>query len=140
MAFSRNQKQDTPMRYEQVRIPPNNDTKIPDQHLQPDQSPQLTLQLAPEPSQRLHPGFLPSLGLSVRAMNVLAQMDLETTAQFIALDEETLLRKRNCGKKTVAEIMAVVTRYQPSSNCRTGRKSDAQDYQQIKTGHRLRMD
>ena len=110
-----NQKQDTPMRYEQVRIPPNNDTKIPDQHLQPDQSPQLTLQLAPELSQRLHPGFLPSLGLSVRAMNVLAQMDLETTAQFIALDKETLLRKRNCGKKTVAEIMAVVTRYKPSS-------------------------
>ena len=45
-------------------------------------------------------------------MNVLLQMDLKTAAQFFALDEHTLLRRRNCGKKTATEIMEAVTRYE----------------------------
>lgn len=98
----------------------NNDAKIPDYDLHPDQEPQLTLQLALEPSQKLDAGFFSSLGLGIRAMNVLDRMRLKSVAQFIALDEQTLLRRHNCGKKTAIEIMEVVTRYKPSSEAILG--------------------
>jgi hypothetical protein len=41
-------------------------------------------------------------------------MGVKSAAEFTALDEQTLLRRHNCGKKTAAEIMEVVRRYKPS--------------------------
>src|SRR6266702_796681 len=69
--------------------------------------------------------FLCKLGLGVRATNVLLQMGLESFAQFTALDEQTLLRRRNCGKKTAAEIMGVVTRYKRSVETNSEKTMDA---------------
>ncbi len=68
-----------------------------------------------EPTNKIDPlEFLSKLGLGVRATNVLLQMGVKSAAEFTALDEQTLLRRRNCGKKTAAEIMEVVRRYKPS--------------------------
>jgi hypothetical protein len=93
--------------------------------LHPTPFPQQTLPLVLESSQELHTGFLSRLGLGVRAMNVLLQMDLKTAAQFFALDEHTLLRRRNCGKKTATEIMEAVTRYKAPREATSG-ETDAE--------------
>lgn len=87
----------------------------PGQELRPDQLPQQVLPLELHPVQALPIDFPSSLGIGVRATNVLFRMKLKSMAAFCALDEETLSECRNCGKKTAAEIMDVVRRYRPSS-------------------------
>src|SRR5438128_1211231 len=59
-------------------------------------------------------GFISELGLSVRATNVLIQMGLNAASQLAELDQQTLMRKRNCGKKTTAEILEAAARFKPS--------------------------
>jgi hypothetical protein len=43
-------------------------------------------------------------GITVRACNLLANIDAQTIAELIHLSREDLLKQRNCGKKTVAVI------------------------------------
>lgn len=57
--------------------------------------------------------FLTKSNLGVRATNVLFKMGFSTTAGLAALDEKTLLRTRNCGKKTAAEILNCIRCYLP---------------------------
>jgi hypothetical protein len=57
--------------------------------------------------------FISKLGLSVRATNVLTHMGLESVEKFAALDQRTLLGRRNCGKKTAAEILEAVAKHKP---------------------------
>jgi hypothetical protein len=52
--------------------------------------------------------FLWSLDLSVRATNVLFCMDISSYAELSSLNKGLLSRRRNCGKKTIAEIMRLV--------------------------------
>ena len=52
--------------------------------------------------------FLWGLDLSVRATNVLFCIDISSYAELSSLDERLLSRRRNCGKKTIAEIMRLV--------------------------------
>jgi DNA-directed RNA polymerase alpha subunit len=99
------------MNVEPVQSTPSNKAKISGRDVSPTPFTQQILPLAPEPSQELHASFFSSLGLGVRATNVLVWLNLKTVTQFIALDKQTLLRTRNCGKKTASEIMEAVTRY-----------------------------
>ena len=89
----------------------NNETKIPDQDLHP-------VQLELSSVGELPIDFPSSLKLSVRATNILLQMSLKSVADFCALDEINLAKRRNCGKKTAAEIMDVVRRYIPSCDAK----------------------
>ena len=85
----------------------NNETKIPDRDVHP-------VQLEFSSVGELPIDFPSSLKLSVRATNILLQMSLKSVADFCAIDEKNLAKRRNCGKKTATEIMDVVRRYKPS--------------------------
>src|SRR5689334_21694803 len=98
------------MKVAPVRTTPDSQAKISGRSLHSTPFPQQTLPLALGPSQDLDFGFLSDLGLGVRAIHVLLGMELKTPAHFTALDRQTLLRRRNCGKKTAAEIMDAVAR------------------------------
>jgi len=50
--------------------------------------------------------ILPVNDLSVRAVNVLQRIGIETVEDLARLSEETLWQTRNCGQKTVREILA----------------------------------
>jgi hypothetical protein len=52
--------------------------------------------------------FFSVLGLSVRALNVLHSLELRSLSSFLALEKAALKSRRNCGKKTAAEIMSAV--------------------------------
>src|SRR6266849_4806051 len=65
-------------------------------------------------------GVLCKLGLGVRATNVLFQMGLRSAAQLTALDEQTLLRRGNCGRKAAAEIMEAERLHKPTIEAALG--------------------
>lgn len=51
------------------------------------------------------------LSLSVRSRNVLRRLQVETLGALCALTEADLLSCRNCGRRTVAELRDVLTRF-----------------------------
>ena len=69
--------------------------------------------------------FISQIGLSVRATHVLLQFGFKSVAEFSGLDENTLLRRRNCGKKTTAEIMEAVARVKSSIERTRRKQADA---------------
>jgi len=52
--------------------------------------------------------YLARLDLSVRARNILFHLGIKSDEEFVQLKPEVLLRQRNCGRKTVAEIMDLI--------------------------------
>lgn len=49
------------------------------------------------------------LELSVRAMNALSEAKIKTISQFLLLTEKQLYKMKNVGKKTVGQILAVIS-------------------------------
>lgn len=68
--------------------------------------------------------FVSSLGLSVRATNILYQLGVKSVTQLVALDNQTLMRRRNCGKKIAKEIMEVITRSMSSPETAAAKQAD----------------
>lgn len=61
----------------------------------------------------LHVGFkaftkLSDLMLSVRAANVLKKLDMHTIGEVMFTTEATLLRQKNCGRKCLKELKAII--------------------------------
>ena len=54
------------------------------------------------------PDFIDRLKLGVRATHVLRCLNLRSSEDLFAISEESLSTQRNCGKKTVAEIMDAI--------------------------------
>jgi DNA-directed RNA polymerase alpha subunit len=53
--------------------------------------------------------FIAGLNLSVRASNVLRRMEIRSYPELLTINEDLLNRQRNCGRKTIAEIMDLLT-------------------------------
>jgi len=52
------------------------------------------------------PCLVEALALSVRAHNVLKNQGIVTIGDLVRADAKSLLAAQNCGRKTIAEIMA----------------------------------
>jgi DNA-directed RNA polymerase alpha subunit len=70
-------------------------------------------QVKPETADILPPDFCASLNLSVRATNVVNRMRMELRSydDFLSLNRNILRGRRNCGKKTIAEILSAVEKF-----------------------------
>lgn len=68
--------------------------------------------------------FVSNLGLGARATNVLHRLGVKSVAQLVELDNQTLLRTRNCGRKTAKEIMEAITRSKPSFETVAAKQTD----------------
>jgi DNA-directed RNA polymerase alpha subunit len=52
--------------------------------------------------------YLARLNLSVRASNILFRLGIKSDEELVHIKPDVLLRQRNCGRKTVAEIMDLI--------------------------------
>lgn len=57
-------------------------------------------------AEELAPCSVEALDLSVRAHNILRNLGIETIGDLARADATSLLAAQNCGRKTIAEIMA----------------------------------
>jgi DNA-directed RNA polymerase alpha subunit len=57
--------------------------------------------------------YLRRLNLSVRARNILLRLGIKSDEELAQIKHDVLMRQRNCGKKTVAEIMDLIETLPP---------------------------